>query len=176
MFKIQIYEVLLKNNEATPPYVIRYELVPDISKGAFNHFIHQSEYKSLAKAKRVAGDLSIYLSDSYMFLDLVYTKLKQLEITLNQSEKYLRIDFNKVENVRVNLLKNSQKSLFAYDHIDNIKRFLSSLKYWCFAISKNYTTAANQLFRMLLDFESAFVNGYRSAEILSNNNQLKFFL
>lgn len=176
MFKIEIQKRRRLNGENDAPYFIRYEILPDISKGAFNRVMHEANYRNLQLAIKDAGKLSDYLAEISVVLDLVYTKLKQIDVCLNQCDKYLKIDFNRVENDRIKLLRDSQKTLFAYDHIKNITLFLNSLKYWCFAISKDYQNTANQLFKMLLNVEESFVNNYRSAQILNSKNHLKIFL
>lgn len=176
MFKIEIEKRTLLKGENYPLYFIRYELVPDISKGVENRIIHEANYKNLQIARKNAEILSNYLSEINLILDLVYTKLKQIEVSLNQTNSYLRIDFNKIEKSRIHLLVKSSLILPAYIHIDNLIKFLNNLKYWCFAISKDFYTAANQLFKMLLNVEESFVNNYRSAQILSEKNQLKIFL
>ena len=177
MFKIKIENVpAYRKAENIQPYLIRYELIPDNSKNAWVPVYHQSTFTSYRKALKVAADLSIYLNDAFIFLDLVYTKLKQLEISVCQDVKYLKIDFNRVERGRISLLKGAGLELPAYKHIENLKEFLGSLKYWCFAICEKYTSVANQLFKFLLDFEEGFVNGYRSAQMLSEKHSLKLFI
>jgi len=175
MFKIQIADFSYNKREKAAPYAIRYELIPDISKGVENKIIHESRFSNLRKARKVADTLSQYLQSSAEFLDLVYTKLKQIEISVNDLPKQLRVDFNRVEKHRSNMLIQSLVTLPAHEHISNILQFCTVLKYWCFAISKDFRNKANQLFAMLLNFEESFINAYRSAEQLTETKQLKLF-
>ena len=174
MFPIKIHSEKDVNGKFI--HTIRYELTPDLTKGLNKIIVHQSQFSNLVKAKIVSHQLSQFLIDSYYFLDLIYTKLSQLEISLNQSEKYLKIDFNKIQEYRIKCVSDSQTQHFAYYHINNIKDFLAGLKYWCFMISKNYYHVYNRLFKLLLYFEEMFIKTYRSSQILSADNKLKFFL
>ena len=176
MFKIEIEKRHLVYHQNDSPYFIRYELIPDISKGVYNRIIHEANYTNLQLALKDASKLSEYITEISVVLDLIYTKIKQIEISINQSAKYLKIDFNRVEQARITLLITSSVTLPAHIHISNIMSFINSLKYWCFAICKNYQTIANQLFKMLLELEQSFINTYRSAQMLNESNQLKLFL
>ena len=176
MFKIEIEDLRRYEAKMKAPYYLRYELNPDITKGSEKLIYHGSAFSSLRSAQSVAGKLSEYFTDCYFLLDLIYTKLKQLEIAVKDVPKYLKVDFNRIEKSRCDLLKNSQKTLQAWAHINAIKDFTNNLKYWCFSVSKEFSAAANNLFRILLDFEAHFINTYRSAKILVECNQLKMFL
>ena len=174
MFQIKIEDQSHYKNEKFP-YQILYEQAPDISKGSGKLVIHQSRFSNLKKAQKVANDLSNFLDESFIFLDLIYTKLKQLEICDVSENQYLKIDFNSIEKSRILLFKT--RSLFrpAYTHISNIDSFIQHLKYWCFNVSKQYYTTADKLFQFLLSFEEHFKNSYRSAQILSDSKKFSMF-
>ena len=174
MFQIKIEDQSHYKNEKFP-YQILYEQTPDISKGSDKLVIHQSRFSNLKKAQKVANDLSKFLDEAFVFVDLIYTKLKQLEICDVEQNRYLKIDFNTIEKSRIHLFKSRSLSLPAYTHISNIDSFIQNLKYWCFNISKQYYSTANKLFQFLLSFEQHFKNTYRSSQILSNSHNLKMF-
>lgn len=175
LFKVEIANWSHYKYDKKRPYLIRYETTPDISKGHGNMIFHQSRFSSLNKARKVADDLSKFFTDCYLYLDLVYTKLKQLEIAVNISEKYLQLDFNDLEKSRVKLLNNSVGQIEAYKHIDDFNYHISLLKKFCFNISKEYYSTANLIFQQLLSFEDHFRNLYRSAQQLSETNSLRLF-
>lgn len=174
MFQIKIEDQSHYKNEKYP-YQILYEQTPDISKGSDKLVIHQSRFSNLKKAQKVANDLSNFLDESFMFLDLIYTKLKQLEIADVSQDLYLNIDFNSIEESRLIVFKSRGYVFPAYVHIRNLDIFLQNLKYWCFNISKQYYSTANKLFQLVLSFEEHFKNTYRSSEILSKSHNLKMF-
>ena len=174
MFQIKIEDQSHYKNEKFP-YQILYEQTPDISKGSDKIVIHQSRFSNLKKAQKVANDLSNFLDESFMFLDLIYTKLKQLEIADVSQDLYLKIDFNSIEKSRLIVFKSRSLAFPAYVHIRNLDIFLQNLKYWCFNISKQYYSTANKLFQFLLSFEEHFKNSYRSAQILSDSKKFSMF-
>ena len=174
MFQIKIEDQSHYKNEKFP-YQILYEQTPDISKGSDKLVIHQSRFSNLKKAQKVANDLSKFLDEAFVFVDLIYTKLKQLEICDVEQNRYLKIDFNTIEKSRIHLFKSRSLSLPAYTHISNIDSFIQCLKYWCFNIPRGYYSTANKLFQLLLSFEEHFKNTYRSSEILSDSKKLSMF-
>lgn len=175
MFSIKISDQSRYKDESQP-YVIRYELIPDITKGVNNKIIHESRFTNCKKAEKVASDLSNFLDESFHFLELIYTKLKQLELAVITDKKYLLLDFNEIENARIYLIQTRVKQREAHDHITSLRRFLNLLKQWCFNIKKCYRDLANSTFQMLLSFELHFKNSYRSAKLLSETDSLKLFL
>lgn len=175
LFKIKLADYSHYKFDKKEPYILRYEWVPDISKGIQNQIIHQSSFSNLRNAQKVADDLSKLLADAYLYLDLVFTKLKQLEVSIKITEKYLQLDFNELEKVRIQLLKNSLKTKKAYEHIEVFDNYINLLKKFCFNISRDYYSIANQIFQQLISFEEHFINLYRSSKILSEKNQLRLF-
>lgn len=175
MFKIKISDLSVYENQPFP-YQIVYETAPDISKGCKNLTYHESNFKTQKAALAVADDLTKFLDESFTFLELIYLRLKQLELTVNQSKEYLKINLLDIEKTRIVVLKEQTKQLFAHEHISNLLQYHSHLKYWCFAITKEYYTTANKLYQLLESFETHFINSYRSAQILSENKTLKLFI
>lgn len=175
-FKIKIEDLSRYKSEKKIPYSIRYELLPDNTKGIGNVIIHESKFSNLTKAQRVADDLSRFLAECHLYLDLVYTKLKQLEIGVNLKAADYDYNYQQLELLRIQVLKNSHKVLFAYEHIAYLLGFLHALKGFCFTIDKGYYSLVNGVFEQLQSFESFFVNSYRSAKLLSEKNELKLFL
>lgn len=174
MFKIKIQDFSHYKYEKQIPYSIRYELSPDADFSGFK--IHESRFSCLKTAHKVAADLSRYLTDSYFFLDLVYSKIKQLEYSYNLKPEYLCKDLSHFEIVRSNLLKTACTKDFAYNHIAALKSFIYALKDWCFIISESFKNQANAIYHLLEDFQISFINTYRSASENSENKQLKIFI
>lgn len=174
MFKIKLAENLNFSKKESI-YSIIYETQPDISKGAANLKFHQSDFTNKKKANSVAVSLGCFLEESFLFLDLIYLKLKQLENAVFDNKQYLKIDFNRIENSRFKLLTTKEKSLFAYEHINNISDYINQLKYWCFSINSNYNKVADSLFQMLVSFQVHFINTYRSSEQLHETKKLNLF-
>ena len=174
MFKVKLSDYY-HHTQQKESYCIIYETTPDISKGAANLKFHQSVFTNRKKALAVASSLGCFLEESFLFLDLIYLKLKSLENAVFDNKQYLKIDFNRIENARFKILATKEKSLFACEHINNISDYINQLKYWCFAINEVFAKMADSLFKMLISFQVHFINTYRSSEQLHETKNLNLF-
>jgi len=179
MFKIKPYDQFTNVHWLDIPkstrYVVQYEQLPDITKGCFNRKFHESHFSDKKKALSLCSSLSEFLSDVYFTLDLLDLKLKQLEFSLN-TEIFPYSTLSLVFETRIHLLKQSKKTLFCYQHIDNMSRYIYALKKHCFTVCECFKNSAEQIFQYLLKLEDYFINSYRSAQILHETKSLKFFL
>lgn len=176
MFKILI-EVKELNNKIKEkePYYILVERCPLIEAVDGKTVFYQSNYSSKQKAKIAAAQIEKYFENSFFFLDLIYSKIKQLELTELVNQNFNKSLFSVFENSRIDLILSSKKEMYAWAHIDCFLIHIRNLKKMCFAVSSYYSPYSNSLFDFLVEFEKSFIRTYRSFGILNEGGQLQFF-
>ncbi|SEF62462.1 hypothetical protein SAMN05421847_0482 [Halpernia humi] len=177
MYKILI-ECERENNKikSKEPYFILVERVPLLESVNGKTLWYQTNFSSRKKAKSCALQIEKYLDNSFIFLDLIYTKIKQLEFIEVETLIFNKNILAQMELSRIALISSSKSPNYAWYFIEKFNEYIKALKRVCFIVDSKYFKLASSLWDFLIEFEASFIRTYRSFGVLSNGGQLQFFL